>query len=108
MFAMCGHELGNLANKLAKPPAQKTWQTGKLIFFSTQVPLRQWIAYENEFANLGKLTWQSGKLNGHLGAVKGPICFAGALRVRRPSWRRLRAGRPANSPSTPAANTWPA
>ena len=39
---------------------------GKLIFLWPQVGLGQRVAHENEFANRGKLTWQTGKLIGRL------------------------------------------
>jgi hypothetical protein len=57
---------GRLAGALratdASPPAQKTWQTGKLNFFLTQ-PLPSFsFAQQDEFANRGKLMWQTGKV----------------------------------------------
>jgi len=50
------------------PPGSKN--PGKLansFFFWTQLNMRQWFADETEFANRGKLTWQTGNLNGRLG-----------------------------------------
>jgi hypothetical protein len=47
----------------ARPPSSKNvanWQTQ--FFFRTQLTLPYVITSANEFANLGKLTWQTGKL----------------------------------------------
>jgi len=48
------------------------WQTQ--FFFRTQLPVLYVVTAQHEFANAGKLTWQTGKLNGHLGSVVVGLC----------------------------------
>ncbi|HEV3444804.1 MAG TPA: hypothetical protein VG099_09185 [Gemmataceae bacterium] len=59
-----------LANLGQAPRLKKRGKLANSFFCWTQLDMRHWFADETKFANRGKLTWQTGKLNGRLGALQ--------------------------------------
>ena len=55
------------------PRLKKRGKLANSFFFLIQLTLRQWLADKTEFANRGKLTWQTGKLNGRLRGLARPL-----------------------------------
>src|SRR5260370_37417448 len=49
------------------PRRKKRGKLANSCFFWTQLDVGSWFGDETEFANRGKLTWQTGKLNDRLG-----------------------------------------